>query len=370
MSRFLSFYKKLTKRDQKGNRFWERDLFGRDQPASLSIIGSLCRQMAFMLNAGVTLKSVMTVLADDKNIKVRANLQRVLERIMGGESLSQSLEKTGYFPVFMCNMCRIGEMSDDLPKVMTLLADYYEESARYRDDIKSALLYPAVVAVMMLTMILSAVLFVLPNYALMFEVSDVPLPMLTQVLLSISDVILNQWWLVMPIAVFTVMVPIIIIRSSKGRPLFESGILKLSPYRHMINLHIVQAMALLQQSGRSLADSVLAVSTIIPNQQVAKDLRQVYSGLQEGESFWTLLANMPYLDLTIISMARVGEETGNMAQVFEHAHAYSRHQFKLMSRRLNKVLEPAITMVLGLILGIVMLSIILPTFAMMEVVGY
>jgi len=124
------------------------------------------------------------------------------------------------------------------------------------------------------------------------------------------------------------------------------------------------------ESGQPLSEAVLAVSSIIPNKQVAQDLQQVAAGLQEGASFWMLLGEVAYMDPNLINMARIGEETGNMPQVFTHASEYSRYQFKQMSLRLNKLVEPAVTLVLGLVLGLVMLSIILPTFAMTELVGY
>jgi len=367
---------RFFEKDENGQYFWERDIIGKERNAPPAVLAGLCRQISFMLGAGVTLKVVMTVLIDNpaKNRRLQTSMRNVLNGIMGGASLSRVLEETKYFPVFMCNMCRIGEISDNLPRVMELLADYYEEMARNKDEIKSALLYPAVVAVMMLVMILVAVLYVLPHYALVFAVSEVPLPFLTQGLLGVSNVLMTRWWLVLPGIAIVLMAPIAIVRTPAGRSRFEWGLLNVPlismVYRQMINLHIVQAMALLLQSGQSLADAVLAVSEVISNKQVSNDLEQVAAGLQEGAAFWTLLMDINYMDATVISMARVGEETGNMAKAFNHADTYSRHQFRQMTKRLNKLVEPVITLALGLVLAVVMLSIILPTFAMTELVGY
>jgi len=376
----IPILEKVFEKDAKGQYFWERDIFGKDRQAAPGTLAEVCRQMSFMLGAGVTLRIVMTVLVESyakhrgKNRRLQISLQSVLDGIMRGNSLSQALEETGHFPAFMCSMCRIGELSDDLPQVMALLADYYEEMARSRDEIKSALMYPAVVTVMMLAMILIAVIYVLPHYALVFAVSDVPLPVLTQMLLGISDVLMTRWWLVMPVIALVLMAPVAAVRMPTGRSWLEWGLLNIPilsiVYRQMINLQMVQAMALLLQSGQPLSDAILAVSGIISNKRVASDLQQVAMGLQEGMAFWTLLSDISYMDTVVISMARVGEETGNMAQAFKHADAYSRHQFRQMTRRLNKLVEPAITLVLGLVLGLVMLSIILPTFAMTELVGY
>ena len=364
----------LFEKDELGQRFWERDIIAKKPQATPVILASLCRQISFMLGSGVSLKSSLMVLLHGKKSRVQHNLQNVLDGIMSGESLSHALEKTNFFPMFMCNMCRIGEMSDNLPAVMALLADYYEEMSRNHDEIKAALLYPAIVSAMMLAMILVAVLYVLPSYAMMFEASDVPLPALTRGLLAISGVLLTRWWIVLPVTLLIIAVPIAFVRTERGRSWLEFILLYTPPvsivYRRIVNLHILQAMSLLLQSGQPLPAAILSVSGIMPNKLVANDLQEVAAGLQEGETFWVLLANIPYIDQIVIGMARVGEETGNMAQVFEHASGYSRYQFQQMSKKLNKMVEPTVTLILGLVLALVMLSIILPTFAMTEFVGY
>jgi len=368
--------KNLFAADENGQHFWEKDIFGTESKASANTMAELCRHMSFMLDAGIAFESAISAMlsAKTKDKRLRVGLQSALNDIMRGESLSSAFENAGYFPQFMCSMCRIGEISDNLPRVMSLLADYYEESAKNREDIRSALMYPAIVAVMMLFMIIAAVVYVLPQYASVFAASDVELPMLTRVLLNLSDVLITRWWIILPgVSVFIIAL-VAFVKSESGRSLLDYCQLYLPPisivYRQMINLHVVQAMALLLQSHQHLADSVLAVSNLVPNSRVAKDLESLAAGLQEGKSFSILIQEIPYIDPIITRIAVIGEETGNMAQAFNHASEYSRHKFRQMSQRLSKLVEPAITLVLGVALALVMLSIILPTFAMTEFVGY
>lgn len=365
------------KRDAQGLRFWERDILGRKSMASATELAPLCRQISFMLNAGVSLKAIMTVLTESpgtsrsrrKNRILKTSLRSALESIMSGESLALALERPGYFPVFMCRMCRIGELSGNLPKVMELLSDYYEERSRNRDEIMSALLYPAVVSAMMFAMILVAVFYVLPNHALLFDISDEPLPAITQGLLSFSAFIINSWFLIVPFLILSIAAPMVFVRTEWGRFLFESALLRIPLYRQMVNLHIIQALALLLKSGQPLSDSTLAASGIMTNKIVAGNLQQVSVGLQQGAAFWILLGDFFYMDPAAVSMAKVGEETGNMSLAFEYASEYSRHRFRQMSRQFNKMVEPAITLVMGLLLAIVMLAIILPAFAMTDLAG-
>ena len=368
--------KSFLKPDEKGQYLWEKDIFGKETKASPASMAELCRQLAFMLDAGVNFESAISAMLRSKNKdrRMKASLQIALESIIGGESLASAFERAGYFTQFMCSMCRIGEMSDNLPSVMSLLADYYEETAKNRESIRSALMYPAIVSAMMLFMIVASVVFILPQYALVFAASDVQLPFLTRALLGLSDLLITRWWIVLPIGILVIFLPSALIKSTQGRDFLEYCQLHLPPvstvYRQIINLHIIQALSLLLDSHQHLADSVLAVADIIPNRKVSQDLQQVAAGLQEGQSFSRLIDKIPYIDPTIANMAVVGEETGNMAQAFKHASNYSRHKFNQMSMRLNKLVEPVVTLLLGLVLALVMLSIILPTFAMTEFVGF
>jgi len=348
--------------------FWNRDvrdLLNKNRKTSPKELTELCRQMAFMLEAGVSLKGAIEVLVERYN-----GLQTVLDMIMRGESLSHSIENAGNFPAFMSNMCRIGEVSDNLPQVMAHLADYYEQIQRTKDEISSALLYPAIVTAIMLITTIVAVTFVLPQYAVIFAASGVPLPALTQWLLDVSNSLTTGWYWILPTFILILIIPVAIFRNSTGRKAFEYALLYMPVarvvYRRIVNLHIVQAMTILLQSGMPLETSVLAVSRISNNSIVKQDLQKVVAGLAEGAVFWTQLAAIAYIDPLLTSMARVGDETGDMPKSFKYAHIYSSHQFKQMTRRMNKLVEPIITLILGLVLGVVMLSIILPTFALTD----
>ena len=135
-----------TSNNPTPQRFWEKDLLGSSQ-AQPRTLAETCRQMAFLLEAGVPLKSALAVVGKDANPQGRlrnsspkrllqAHLQATLDGVLGGVGLSQALAQTGYFPKFMCSMCRLGEASDNLAQIMAHLSDYYEQRARTTDEIK------------------------------------------------------------------------------------------------------------------------------------------------------------------------------------------------------------------------------------------
>ena len=370
----MDIKKLLFEKDNEGKRFWERDLFaGRAKPRA-SGIAEICRMTGIMLESGINLKQVILVLANgSKDKKLKSCLDTTLDGIEKGGTLSDSLAASEYFPAFVCDMCHVGELSNRLPKIMTLLADYYEEVAKNRDEIKSALMYPAIIAVMMFLLIVAAVLYVLPHYALIFETSDAPLPALTQTLLGFSGFVTGNPLLSLLSLAAVIMLPALFLRSKPGKLGLERILLK-APfisdiYKQKINLHISQVMALFLESGRPLAEAVLSLAGTLPNSIIQNDFQKLSAGLQEGLSFWPQLEGLGYIDPLIVNMCKVGEETGNMAKVFNHAHNYSRDKLRRTTGRLNKLAEPVVTIILGLVLGLVMLAIIMPTFAMTEFIG-
>jgi len=127
---------------------------------------------------------------------------------------------------------------------------------------------------------------------------------------------------------------------------------------------------MLMRTGQPLVESVLAASSVVENSYVRDDMQRVAAGIEGGAAFWMQLANVTYINRLLISMARVGEETGDLPKTFEYVRRYANRQFEIMTRGLNKLIEPIITIILGVLLGAVMLSIILPTFALTDLVGF
>jgi type IV pilus assembly protein PilC len=161
---------------------------------------------------------------------------------------------------------------------------------------------------------------------------------------------------------------IVFFRSANGKWLASNARLTSSIYRQGVNLRITQSLSLLLSSGQPLAEAVAACADTDENIRVRRDIRSVASGLAEGRAFWELLSEIRYIDPLFISMARVGEETGRLPLSLEKCEQSFEHMQSFTIRRLNKLIEPAITIILGLLLGVVMLSVILPAFSLTEII--
>lgn len=352
--------------------FWNRDigewLTQRPRRVPMNELAVFCRKLSFTLEAGIPVKTALPILAGrDASRTLRTALTDAHIRIMRGESLSGAFESTGAFPPFLCGLCAVGELSARLPQVANQLADYYEQRARSESELSAALVYPAVVTLMMLAVIVISVVFVLPGYARVFAASGVALPFITRMLMTLSGVLTDHAYAVLAVSAVMIAVSILFARSKPGRKTIANLQMLLPVYRLQINLRFTQALCLLLSSGQPLSEAVPLCAQVLENERARRDLLDISAGLSAGRAFWELLASVKYIDPLFVGMARVGEETGRLPQsldkcrhFFEHAHAHA-------IRRLNKLVEPAITLVLGLLLGLVMLAVILPTFALTNI---
>jgi type IV pilus assembly protein PilC len=355
---------------------WNRDIselipaLQKKRKIPIHELAVLCRKLSILLDAGVPVKNTLLLLAEQSVRKERRNiLYEVHASIQRGDSLSHAFTSALVFPSFLCKLTAVGEMTAQLPAVLAQMADYYEQQSKIQDELKAVMIYPAVVTTMMLAVIILAITFVLPNYGRVFAASGVPLPVITQVLMSFSMFIINQPHVIFTSLLAVVLMVIFFLRSKTGRGLVDTLRLRVPLIRQSINLNFTQSLALLLFSGQPLTTAVPVCANVLGNDKARRDiLEHVAAGISEGRAFWETLATIKYIDPLLIGMVRVGEETGRLSQTMEKCRDYFKQAYQQNLQKTSKLIEPMITLALGLLLGLVMLAIILPTYALTDIV--
>jgi type II secretory pathway component PulF len=348
---------------------WHRDIGdllsrgGAKVPADeLAVLNN---KLAFLLGAGITIKEALPiVITQTKGRLLRQALPNVHNKIMQGEGLAQAMGSVKVFPVFMCGFIGIGEMTAQLPQVCGQLADYYEWQAQTKNEMAAALLYPAMVTLMMLGVIIMAVVAVLPGYAQVFDTSDVALPAVTRGLLRLSAFVAGYGLHVgLGLCAVTAFI-IIFMRNEKGKNIISVIKLRFALFRQGENLRLVQALSLMLNAGQSVSHSIPVCAEVTGNVKIKRDLQGVHAGLAAGRSFWVALGDLPYIDPLLVSLARVGEETGCLPKTIGQCQKKFAENYRKTLLKLNKLIEPVITLSLGLVLALVMIAVVLPTFEM------
>jgi type IV pilus assembly protein PilC len=327
-----------------------------------------CRKTAFLLDAGLPIKDAMPVLVQQtsgrKNLGAVSDLHRM---VMQGESFSYALKETGVFPTFMCGYIAIGENTARLPEICTRLADYYDAKAQTEAELATAMMYPFAVAVMMFGVIVAAVTFVLPSYSRIFDASGVALPRFTAALLAASGFLANNTFAVFG-GFFIFLFALSFFLQSKNGKIFSAHIyLKIPILRQNINRNLTNAFSLLLSSGLSISEAIPLCIDVLENSVVKSDLKTLSARVNSGAAFWSALGEISYVNPLLVELARIGEESGNLSAAMEKCNTYFEEAYKSAVRRLNKLIEPVVTLVLGIILAAIMLAIILPTFELATV---
>jgi type IV pilus assembly protein PilC len=338
---------------------WQTRIGGKKIP--LRDLAVFCRKTAFLLDSGLQIKEAIPILCEQTSGALGNVLPKIHSDILQGESFSHAL-KTAGASVFMCGYVKIGERTARLPEVCSRLADFHEAQAQTEEELHATMIYPAAVATMMLCVIVMAVTFVLPGYSQIFDASGVALPQFTSILLRASDFLSRNIFFVLVVIFFVVASGGFFFRGEKGRALSARLKLKIPILKQRLNCDLTQALSMLLASGLSVSDALPMCADMTNSPIVRRDLSNLSAKVNSGAAFWRALQEISYINPLLVELARVGEETGNLPRAMEKCSAYFEASYRHALRRLNKLVEPAITLILGVVLAAIMLAIILPTF--------
>ena len=338
-------------------------LFGTKKNAKLKDIAVFCRNLSFLLDSGLSIRASLPVLCSQiENRGLSAAVGRVHKKIEQGESLSLALAGAKVFPLFLCGYVSIGEKTGKLAEVFAKLADYYEEHSKIEDELAAAMLYPILVTIMMLGVIILAITLVLPGYAEIFMDSDIPMPRITASLITASDFITDNLIFISCGLLLMIACARSFFKSETGNSLLTTIKFRIPLIKKSINLKLAESLSLLLYSGISISDSIPICIKLIDNEKIKTDFFGLESDLKKGRPFWTSLSKLPYVNRQFISLVKIGEESGSLAKTVSKCSEYLLADYKLSIKKLNKLVEPIITLVLGIVLSLIMLAIVLPTF--------
>jgi len=325
----------------------------------------MCRQLSFVFESAMPLEAGLRLVASAAKSKpLRDAVEAARAAVMRGESLSAGFADA---PEFFRRMLAVAERSGMLGQTFSWLADYYEKEYHFGEEIQSAFAYPALVAVMMLCVIVMSVTYVIPNYADMFAASGVDLPLPTRVLVGVSSFVTGYFWPLLA-AVGAAVAGLAMWLRSEGGVTFADGLkLRVGLYRKTLNARFAQALRMALASGENAARAVETAANVADNKVFAAYLREAAADVYKGVPLARALSNAPCVDALLTSMLGVGEETGKLRDTSSQAAEFLAAEAEAGLKKMNKLIEPAVTAALGGVLAFIMLAVMLPAFKMAEV---
>ncbi|HET9091840.1 MAG TPA: type II secretion system F family protein [Acidimicrobiales bacterium] len=341
----------------------------------LKDVALMSRQLATMVSAGLTLVRALGVLADQIESKpLREALVTVRQDVEQGSSLSQAIEKLPkIFPPLYVSMVRAGEAGGQLDMVLLKLSTTLEKQVELRSKVKSAMSYPAIVVCLVIIIVTALMIFVVPIFKKLFASLHAPLPVPTQIVISISNVIASIWLLVVIAAVAAIVIGFRKwISTPNGRRKWDAFKLKppvFGPLAHKVALaRFTATLASLLTAGVPIIESLDIVADNSGNQLVADAVRGAQDGVREGRSLSSSLGMSPVMPIMVTQMIETGEESGALDAMLDKVATFYDNEVNATVESLTSILEPLLIVTMGAAIGAIVVSMYLPMFNIYSII--
>ena len=334
-------------------------------------IAVFCRQFATMINAGMPIPDILDLLGKQaENPRLKTGIESLYHGVQKGKSLSHAMGMgRDVFPELLANMVEAGEISGTLDRVMDRMAGHYEKEYRIRQKVKNAFVYPSLVAVVAVLVVVFLVTVVLPTFASMFQQMGAVLPLFTRMLLGISFFVRKRWML---LVIGTAgLLPGIgwYAKTPAGREFFDLLSIR-TPIIGDVNKKVITArfartLGALVSSGLPLLQGLEVARKVIGNTVVQKGLEGVEEEVRKGRGLAVPLKRVDAFPPMLSHMVRIGEDTGTLDFVLEKTADYYDEEVESTVNRMTTLLEPAIIIVMAIVVTFIVLSIVMPMLDIM-----
>jgi len=328
------------------------------------------RQLSAMVSAGVPiLRSLNSLSRNAENPNFKKALASVSKDVEGGSSLADSLAKhPAIFSDVYVNMVRAGESAGILDDILKRLALQQEKSASIRKKIKSAMTYPIVLIFITIIAFFGLMLFVIPSIGKTIKDiagEEAELPVLTQVMLGISQFFISYWFIVFPLIIGAVWLLLRYIKTPKGKRRFHQIILKLPAVNTIVKkvaiANFTRTFSALIGAGVAVLEALDVTSRAIGNVIYKESLQKAAERVKGGEVLSKIIAEDEELYPAIVSqMLLVGEETGQTDQVLVKVADFYEDEVDTAIAGISSTIEPVMIVIMGSMVGVIAASVIMP----------
>ncbi|MDM0495154.1 type II secretion system F family protein [Clostridium perfringens] len=349
--------------------------FSFDRKVKLKDIAVFCRQFYVMLDSGLSIGKTLNILIEQgEKPKLREALIGVNSDIKRGETLASSMGKRkDVFPKLLTSMIDAGERSGNLDIILKRMAEYYEKETKIRGKIKSAMIYPIVLGVVAIIAITFILTFVMPTFVQMFEENNVELPMSTKMVLGTSKMLGKYGLIFFLVLVIGIILLGKYLKSEEGQYKLSVINLKLPVIKNLTQKIVVsrftRTMGIVSSSGMSLVTSLEIVASVVGNKIAEKELLKVKEKVLKGEGLGDSIMNIKIFPPMLASMVKVGEEAGSLDSILDKTADFYDDELEREIQTVTALIEPAMIVIMGVIIGFLLISILTPMFKMYNSIG-
>ncbi|MHC4424839.1 MAG: type II secretion system F family protein [Planctomycetota bacterium] len=331
-------------------------------------------QLAVMVRAGISLQdSLESIAQQNENRKFKLVIMDLKNRIEAGQTFSQALaEHPQVFSDLYINMVAAAEISGSLSGMLQKLAEYLDAETETRSQIRGAMVYPVIIAVMAVSVTVFLLCFVLPRFTAIFAGKEHLLPTPTKVLMASSAFMRGYWFFIVPAIGALFWAFWHFIGTESGRLWWDKTKLSLPLIKILCrNLYITRSMhtmGVLTKAGVPILNTISITAQIAGNVLYKKMWLGVHEEVRQGKKIASSLGQYNLMPNSVVQMMRSGEDSGTMADVLRDISNFYARELKTAIKTVTSMIEPIMIVLMGVLVGFIAMSIILPIFRMSSLV--
>jgi len=327
------------------------------------------RYLHTMLNAGLPILKALEIIGKDQDNEAMKSMVVTLKNsISAGMTLAESMSQfPEYFSELYVNLVKAGEKSATLDKVLLRLVKYLDKSARLKSKVKSALIYPIAIVLVAVVVSLVLLIFVVPQFQVMFQNAGVKLPLFTRIVISFSHGLREYWWMFAG-SIFLLVWGIRTMRRKNEAfsDRMDRIILRIPIIGSVIQKSVIarftRTLAITLDAGLPIVDSIKSMVNIMGNKIYSKAVTHVSEDLTNGNQLASSLESTKLFPNMVVQMIAVGEASGALGEMLNNIANYYEEEVDYIADNLSTILEPMIMIILGVIMGCFIVAMYLPIF--------
>lgn len=343
---------------------------GNDKIQSLTEVSAFTRQIATLLHSGIPLAQALTACIEQaESPGMQKTLRHLREQVTQGLDFATALETCpGYFNTLYVNMVRAGQASGQLDDVLTRIAEYLASQNRLKNKVINAMMYPAIMLTVSTLVVIMLMTFVVPKITEILIAQNVPLPLPTMILITLSDFMSTYWEVLIKGPLIGMFFLQGALQQDKFRLKFDLYKLKMPLFGDLLKKTAVSRFAItfavLLRSGMPALEALRIVRKIVGNRAMQEVIQGIHDSIVEGTDISTPIKKSGIFPPVVGYMVAVGEQTGELEQLLERiAHAYD-EEIDISISRMTGLIEPVMIVFMAVVVGGIVAAVIIPLLQM------
>ena len=364
--------------ERRGFNWSPWDIVDRFTKVGLKLLTIFSRQMALLINAGLTLSEALDTSEEQTpQRKFQQIIHKVRVDVQSGITLAQAMKKhPSAFSNFFVAMVHAGEIGGVLDKILERVARFYENELELRRKVQSAMVYPSLVTIVSIGISLFMLVYIVPQFAEFykdFSGGEAQLPQLTQKMLDISEEFRYNWYwyTIIPLGLLVVIYKF---RGTKwGHRVFDPILIRVPLFgplaRKVAITRFARTLGTLQESGVPLIEALEVTRDTANNIVVANAIDYTRERIREGESIAAPMKRSRVFPPMVTNLISVGEDAGNLEEMLYKLSDYYDVEIDATIRALASLIEPILIVIIGIIIGVIVVSLYLPIFNLVNIIN-